>query len=150
MADKLKPGGKMVINVRGAEDIRKQGVEGKTKITLDDPSEILVLRLDGSIRAYQKGFTKDELRDYCRAELGDSYSVEIATKKNAGDSYDTAVVVTKNNESTVRYSASELGQPTSNGASMANVGANIAEKNERSKRLNDLYSEIYKKGLQVG
>ncbi len=91
MADKLKPGGKMVINVRGAEDIRKQGVEGKTKITLDDPSEILVLRLDGSIRAYQKGFTKDELRDYCRAELGDSYSVEIATKKNAGGSYDTAL-----------------------------------------------------------
>ncbi len=99
MADKLKVGGKMVINVRGAESIRKQGKEGVTRITLDDPSEILVLRPDGSIKAYQKGFTKQELKDWCEKELGEGYSVEIATKKNAGDSYDTAVVVTKNNGS---------------------------------------------------
>ena len=95
MADKLKDGGKLVINVRGAEGIRKQGIEGKTRTTLDDASEILVHRPDGSIKSYQKGFTKSELKEWCEKELGEGYSVEIANNKNAGGSYDTAVVVTK-------------------------------------------------------
>ena len=101
MADKLKDGGKLVINVRGAESISKQGKEGETRITLDSPSEILVLRPNGSIKAYQKGFTKSELKEWCEKELGEGYSVEIANNKNAGGSYDTAVVVTKNNESDI-------------------------------------------------
>lgn len=100
MADKLKVGGKLVINVRGAQSIKTQGTEGKTRTTLDDPSEILVHRPDGSIKAYQKGFTKEELRDWCKQELGEDYSVEIANKKNAGGSYDTAVVVKKEKEGT--------------------------------------------------
>ena len=95
MADKLKDGGKLVINVRGAEGIRKQGIEGKTRTTLDDASEILVHRPDGSIKSYQKGFTKSELKEWCEKELGEGYSVEIANNKNAGGSYDTAVVVAK-------------------------------------------------------
>lgn len=99
MTDKLKKGGKLVINVRSAESIRKQGKEGITRITQDDASEILVLRPNGSIKAYQKGFTKDELKKWCETELGSDYSVEIANEKNAGGSYDTAVVVTKNSES---------------------------------------------------
>lgn len=73
--------------------------EGITRITQDDASEILVLRPNGSIKAYQKGFTKDELKKWCETELGSDYSVEIANEKNAGGSYDTAVVVTKNSES---------------------------------------------------
>ena len=100
MADKLKVGGKLVINVRGAQSIKTQGTEGKTRTTLDDPSEILVHRPDGSIKAYQKGFTKEELRDWCKQKLGEDYSVEIANKKNAGGSYDTAVVVKKEKEGT--------------------------------------------------
>lgn len=100
MADKLKVGGKLVINVRGAQSIKTQGTEGKTRTTLDDPSEILVHRPDGSIKAYQKGFTKEELRDWCKQELDEDYSVEIANKKNAGGSYDTAVVVKKEKEGT--------------------------------------------------
>ncbi|MEE0903507.1 MAG: methyltransferase domain-containing protein, partial [Prevotellamassilia sp.] len=99
MADKLKPGGKLVINVRGAESIKKQGVEGVTRITLDNPSEILVLRPNGSIKAYQKGFTVDELKSWCERELGEGYSVQRANKQNAGGSYDTAVVVVRNQES---------------------------------------------------
>ena len=99
MTDKLKKGGKLVINVRSAESIHKQGKEGITRITQDDASEILVLRPNGSIKAYQKGFTKDELKKWCETELGSDYSVEIANEKNAGGSYDTAVVVTKNSES---------------------------------------------------
>ncbi len=95
MADKLKQGGKLVINVRGAESIKNQGVEGKTRTTLDDKSEILVHRPDGSIKAYQKGFTKAELKEWCQNELGEGYSVENATNANAGGTYDTAVVVTK-------------------------------------------------------
>lgn len=100
MADKLKVGGKLVINVRGAQSIKTQGTEGKTRTTLDDPSEILVHRPDGSIKAYQKGFTKEELRDWCKQELGEDYSVDIANKKNAGGSYDTAVVIKKEKEGT--------------------------------------------------
>lgn len=69
MTDKLKKGGKLVINVRSAESIRKQGKEGITRITQDDASEILVLRPNGSIKAYQKGFTKDELKSGARLNL---------------------------------------------------------------------------------
>lgn len=146
MASKLKPGGKLVINVRGAESIRRQGNEGMTRITLDDPSEILVLRPDGSIKAYQKGFTKDELQDWCEEELGDGYTVLKASRDNAGGTYDTAVVVIKNNESTTKGSASELGQPTENGAALANFGAMIGNNSERAKRLSDLSLEISRAG----
>ena len=146
MADKLKPGGKLVINVRGAESIRRQGKDGVTRITLDDASEILVLRPDGSIKAYQKGFTKDELQAWCEDELGEGYTVLKANKENAGGTYDTAVVVIKNNESTTKGSASELGQPTDKGAAVANFGAMIGNNSERSKRLSDLSLEISKTG----
>ena len=54
-----------------------------------------MLRPNGSVRAYQKGFTKEELKDWCEKELGDGYTVEAANQKNAGGTYDTAVVVTK-------------------------------------------------------
>ena len=144
MADKLKPGGKLVINVRGAESIRRQGKEGVTRITLDDPSEILVLRPDGSIKAYQKGFTKDELQDWCEEELGDGYTVLKASRDNAGGTYDTAVVVVKNNESTAKGSASELGQPTESGAALAKFGAMVGNNSERAKRLGILSAEIGK------
>ena len=128
MADKLNVGGKLVINVRSAESIKKQGIEGKTRITLDDPSEILVLRPDGSIKAYQKGFTKQELKSWCEEELGDGYDVAIANNDNAGGSYDTAVVIAKNNESTtVKGNASESGQPASKNrnASLTNLNAKL-------------------------
>ena len=98
MAVRLKPGGKMLINVRGAKSIINQGKEGQTRRTLDDPSEILVLRPDGSIRAYQKGFTKPELKEWVQKELGDAYEVEIANKDNAGSTYDTAVLVRRKAE----------------------------------------------------
>lgn len=146
MADKLNVGGKLVINVRSAESIKNQGVEGKTRITLDDPSEILVLRPDGSIKAYQKGFTKPELKEWCESELGDDYTVQLATQGNAGGTYDTAVVITKNNESTAKSNASELGQPTHESAPMANVGAKVDKNTERSKRLSDLLLKINNNG----
>lgn len=145
MADKLKIGGKLVINVRSAESIKKQGIEGKTRITLDDPSEILVLRPDGSIKAYQKGFTKQELKSWCEEELGDGYDVAIANNDNAGGSYDTAVVITKNNESTtVKGNASESGQPASKNrnASLTNLNAKLDKNTERAKRLDAIISSI--------
>ena len=126
MADKLKVGGKLVVNVRSAESIRKQGKEGETRITLDDPSEILVLRPNGSIKAYQKGFTKAELKEWCEKELGKGYSVEIANDKNAGGSYDTAVVVTKNNESGTIGVASEAGRPRRSAQAVPNSGAKLS------------------------
>ena len=125
MAEKLKVGGKLVINVRSAESIRKQGKEGETRITLDDPSEILVLRPNGSIKAYQKGFTKAELKEWCEKELGKGYSVEIANDKNAGGSYDTAAVVTKNNESGTIGVASEAGRPRRSAQALPSSNAKL-------------------------
>ena len=143
MADKLNVGGKLVINVRSAESIKKQGIEGKTRITLDDPSEILVLRPNGSIKAYQKGFTKQELKSWCESELGDDYNVEIANNNNAGGSYDTAVVVTKNNESPAKSKAYELGLPTNNGATVAKFDTKVGKNIERINRLSRLSEKIY-------
>ncbi len=140
--DKLNTGGRLVINVRGANSIRNQGKEGVTKVTLDDPSEILVLRPNGTVRAYQKGFEKEELKDWCEKELGSGYTVETANKENAGGTYDTAVVVTKNNESAANGSTPELGQPTHKGAALANVAANIRNNSERTKRLDNILREI--------
>ena len=138
MADKLKVGGKLVINVRGAQSIKAQGVEGKTRITLDDPSEILVLRPDGSIKAYQKGFTKEELKGWCEKELGNGYSVEVANKKNAGGSYDTAVVVTKNNEEGTIGSSLRASHPNGNVQAVANSNAKLKK-----------YADINNKLLQI-
>ncbi len=120
MADKLKNGGKLIINVRSAQSIENQGTEGKTKTTLDSPSEILVNRPDGSIRAYQKGFTKQELKEWCESELGEDYTVEIANKNNAGSSYDTAVLVTKQREGKhAREREKRLNDPTDRSESLA-------------------------------
>jgi len=58
MAGKLKDGGKMVINVRGAQSIITQGKEGETRITLDAPSEILVLRPNGTTRRTKRDSRK--------------------------------------------------------------------------------------------
>ena len=142
MADKLKDGGKLVINVRGAESISKQGKEGETRITLDSPSEILVLRPNGSIKAYQKGFTKSELKEWCEKELGEGYSVEIANNKNAGGSYDTAVVVTKNNESGTVGVASEAGHPSWSAQALPNSSSKL---NNNSTVAKDSEGKIYYK-----
>ena len=93
-----------------------------------------------------KRLKQNELKEWCEKELGDGYTVEIANKNNAGDGYDTAVVVTKNNENATKSSVPELGQPTHKGASMANVGANVQIKVERTKRLEELSEKIDKEG----
>ena len=95
MADKVKEGGKMIINVRGDKEIASQGVEGKTRETLDDASEILVKNADGSYRAYQKGYSKEGLKKYVEEQLGDGWKVEIGTEKNSGLKSGTVVVATK-------------------------------------------------------
>ena len=147
MADKLKDGGKLVINVRGAESISKQGKEGETRITLDSPSEILVLRPNGSIKAYQKGFTKSELKEWCEKELGEGYSVEIANNKNAGGSYDTAVVVTKNNESGTVGVASGDSHPSWSAQALPNSVAKLNKSPKLTKDLDVLLNKISLKGM---
>lgn len=98
MADKVKFGGKLIINVRDAKEIERQ----KQKIELDSPSEILVTDKAGNIRAYQKGFTQKELADLVKDELGDGWTVETATPKNIGIS-GRAVVVTRKTETPLQY-----------------------------------------------
>ena len=97
MAAVVKDGGKIIINTRPASNISKQGVEGKTRITLDSPSEILVKRGD-RIAAYQKGFTSEELASWIESELGEGWRVEKATKKNSGISGEGTAVVIKEGE----------------------------------------------------
>lgn len=147
MADKLKDGGRMVLNVRSAESIRRQGKEGETRITLDDPSEILVLRPDGSIKAYQKGFTKTELKEWCEKELGAGYKVEIANKGNAGGSYDTAVVVTKKNESGTVGVASETGRPSRSAQAVSNSGTKVGKKSEYRDGLEEISDRLDEKAM---
>ena len=147
MAEKLKVGGKLVINVRSAESIRKQGKEGETRITLDDPSEILVLRPNGSIKAYQKGFTKAELKEWCEKELGKGYSVEIANDKNAGGSYDTAVVVTKNNESGTIGVASEASHPRRSAQAAPNSSAKLGNNQKIANNLSELSEKLSERGM---
>lgn len=98
MADKVKPGGKMIINVRDAKEMERQ----KQKIELDSPSEILVTDKAGNIRAYQKGFTQKELADWIQSELGDGWTIETAKPSNSGIS-GRAVVVTRNTDTPLRY-----------------------------------------------
>lgn len=100
MADKLKVGGKLFINVRDAKGVSAQ----KQKIELDDPSEILVTDSKGNIRAYQKGFTRSSLKEYVERELGDMFEVETANPNNSGmASGMTAVVVTRKKLGDLRF-----------------------------------------------
>lgn len=103
MASVVKDGGKIIINTRPASNISKQGVEGKTRITLDSPSEILVKRGD-RIAAYQKGFTSEELADWIKSVLGEGWRVEKATKKNSGISGEGTAVVVKESAGDIRFS----------------------------------------------
>ena len=103
MASVVKDGGKIIINTRPASNISKQGVEGKTRITLDSPSEILVKRGD-RIAAYQKGFTSEELADWIESVLGEGWRVEKATKKNSGISGEGTAVVVKESAGNIRFS----------------------------------------------
>lgn len=98
MADKVKPGGKMIINVRDAKEIERQ----KQKIELDSPSEILVTDKAGNIRAYQKGFTQKELADWIQSELGKGWTIDTAKPSNSGIS-GRAVVVTRNTDTPLAY-----------------------------------------------
>ena len=100
MGKLVKDGGRLFINVRSASEIENQSKkgEGKTAITLDSPNEILVTDFkDGKqiYRSYQRGFTKDELRDYVQSILGNDFVVEKATKNNVGAVGGTTVVATK-------------------------------------------------------
>lgn len=100
MADKLKVGGKLFINVRDAKGVSAQ----KQKIELDDPSEILVTDSKGNIRPYQKGFTRSSLKEYVERELGGMFEVETANPGNSGmASGMTAVVVTRKRPGDLRF-----------------------------------------------
>lgn len=89
--------------------------------------------------------------------MGDGYSVEVANSKNAGGSYDTAVVVTKNNESNTIGVASgathpsrivqEVRQPYEDTQDFAQFDSKIRKKSEYAEGLSQLSSEIGQKNL---
>ncbi len=144
MAAAVKEGGKMIINTRPASNIAQQGVEGKTRITLDSPSEILVKRGD-RIAAYQKGFTSEELAEWIKSELGEGWRVEKATKKNSGISGEgTAVVIKESDDTRFRTIGTPTDEVVANGLSLtpaqtAEVAANIfaALPEENRKKITD-------------
>lgn len=124
MADKLKVGGKLFINVRDAKGVSSQ----KQKIELDDPAEILVTDSKGNIRAYQKGFTRSSLKEYVERELGDMFEVETANPGNSGmASGMTAVVVTRKKSGDLRFrNVSEVKAGMSaKVADVAKIGATV-------------------------
>ena len=97
IATHLKPGGRIFINTRKAGEEKHI----KDKIELDSPQEVLVKR-NGRIASYQRFFTPAELREWVQQELGEGYTVEIASKANSGTNGLAAVVVTKNNENSIK------------------------------------------------
>jgi hypothetical protein len=102
MGELLNPGGKMYINVRGADVDTLASRKENVNIS---PMEWYV----ASTGSYQKGFTKDELKAYLEDALGDGYTVE-KTNKFGG----VAVIVTKTTpqmqRSAVSYSISPNSQ----------------------------------------
>ena len=108
MADKVKEGGRLIINTRSASEIEKQ----TQKIELDSPSEILVTDKKGNIRAYQKGFTTQELIDYVSKELGEGWKVEKVKPSNSGLSMDAAVVATRERYAPLKYRPVVAKEPT--------------------------------------
>ncbi len=92
MGQLLKPGGRIFINVRSANDVKQ--LAKNANIAAIGNGDYYVA---GS-GSYQKGFTKNELKAYIQDALGDGYTVEITNKFG-----DAAVIVTKN-ENTGRYS----------------------------------------------
>lgn len=91
MAEHTKPGGKMIVNVRDAEEAKKT----KNKIELEDENELLVLWPNGNYRHYQKFWTQKELEEDMRQMLGEGWKVERATPRNSGLSGKRAVVCTR-------------------------------------------------------
>lgn len=85
MSRLVKPGGRMIINTRGLNDAKTI----KHKTILDDESEVL------TSTSYQKFFSHETLKDFIEETLGEGWSIENATKNNAGFGNDNAVVVTR-------------------------------------------------------
>jgi len=85
MSRLVKPGGRMIINTRGLNDAKTI----KHKTVLDDESEVL------TSTSYQKFFSHETLKDFIEETLGEGWSIENATKSNAGFGNDNAVVVTR-------------------------------------------------------
>ena len=150
MAAVVKDGGKIIINTRPASNIASQGVEGKTRITLDSPSEILVKRGD-RIAAYQKGFTSEELAEWIKSELGEGWKVEKATKKNSGISGEGTAVVIKEGEPLYRG-----GKPTEevvaegvelSATDLAMLAGNIYSALPESVR-NEAVEDAFRKGIE--
>lgn len=79
----LAPGGEMYINVRSDKDIGGQKWTNDAKhVQLDNAGLEWFLN---DTKAYQKGFTRDELRNYISDLLGPGYAVDIVTKGAPGD-----------------------------------------------------------------
>lgn len=91
MSKCVKDGGIIIVNTRTAESIKAQ----KMKRVLDSDSEILVLRNNGKVRAYQKGYTDRTITEYIKDRLGDGWVVKPATLSNSGIKTGCACVAKK-------------------------------------------------------
>ena len=88
MIDKVAPGGRMIVNVRGRSEVAAT----KQKVELESPSEILVVDRKGRPYAYQRGFDVAELTEYVQSMAGSDFTVEKATEENSGVKSGVAVV----------------------------------------------------------
>ena len=88
----------------------------------------------------------DFIQGYTIRLVWDAY-VEIANNKNAGGSYDTAVVVTKNNESGTIGVASEAGHPSRSAQALPSSNAKLDIKQYYTKNLSEFFKKITEHGM---
>lgn len=95
MGELLKDGGRIFINVRG-DDVNNLSSNSRN-VKIDDMEWYVA-----DTGSYQKGFTRKELTAYLQDALGNNFTISPASFYGK-----TAVVVTKNPKSDIRYSISE-------------------------------------------
>lgn len=95
MGELLKDGGRIFINVRG-DDVNNLSSNSRN-VKIDNMEWYVA-----DTGSYQKGFTRKELTAYLQDALGDNFTISPASFYGK-----TAVVVTKNPKSDIRYSISQ-------------------------------------------
>ena len=147
MADATKAGGKMIVNVRGANEV--DGI--KNKIELESPYELLIPKGNNEqgqpTYAYQRFWTKPEFRDYMQQQLGDDWKVEIGNEANSGTKSGTVAVCYKVKDTAPeggkkQAEGNELGEHDDAGIRYSITVPTLQEKDDAVKRIDKRIAEL--------
>ena len=108
----LEPGGEAIIQARDNAQIKtiKNFIEG------EEPGSKIVLKPNGEVDTYQKGFGKKELLDYVKEILGDNFEV-----KGLGTALNGAGVIVKKLSGPLGVAATLASMPSSAGEALAEI-----------------------------